>query len=1642
MKLLKLHIDNFGTLRNYDYEFRDGLNVFREENGWGKTTLAAFLKAMFYGFGTKRSHDITENERKRYLPWQGGTYGGSLDFESGNKQYRVLRTFGETPRGDRTRIIDIETGATARIDPEKLGETLFGLDSNAFQRSVFIRQNGLEIEGAAGSLHARLNALVSQANDAGAFDGAMKSLAEQIKQYEKRGNHGELPEITQQIGIYEQQRRKLDAELNEQDAARKRISELDHQIIDLNTKLEKKKRLLDEVSGEAKKREAADEQLEQISKQYNALAEQQAHLLQELGGALPSQKEGEQAHADQQTIQLLNEQQEKLAADEHQLQAKITQLQTQYQGKTTSPKQLDEIQDAYGEWQGVLGVSEKSVQQPESAPVEFTALADADKADPQFIDQLRQTINKHDELQQLLRLIEKNDTQIDTERSSFDESRKSYAELNAEIAKLEEQRSSSLPYSPANIIPAIQVLESAIQNSTKFRVDSESLLAASQRSDSDWMQLKKQYADLQAEAERLRIQTEEKSAYRPERTEPVIQGLDRISATKRDLQGKCAEIQTKLDTSAQRWNESRNRYALLLEQQKQTQSSLADKQNYSPEKVEPAIKALEAAQQAENLCLMREQQFSKEQPNAEHRALMAEFSGDLPETAECSHILDLCRNVNASTSDLQGLQARLDGETAKADSLRISANQIETGNDDIPPAEPMSDHSNILLVIGAVLAAIGILLAILLHPALTSVSAVGVVLIILGVVRKQKHQKEAASFAAYQERAEKQREAAEKKTLLLKQVQESESAAASMRKQISDLQNVLNQDRNTVNQFVQHWNQNSGITDFSETIAFLERMMTACSLRDRQAALGKGKDELPVLRQQADAQRRIADEMFPEYVGKPISEVLTALRNNETEYRICLQQATAADQAISAFLQSLKLSAELIANTHSPEQSALNQDLHEAQEQLAHAADARAEWDKCFPEIQSLSEEAASARLRKSQNEYQVCLGQQQTAENAVSSFLNGIHHTAEDMQSETSPDLPILQEQLATIQKQSESSEQSVQTIRRQFPELLGGTTEELLSELRKKLGEYQVIEGQLQTAEQAKQKYLSTCRFKAEELEQEQAPNLEQRMAERDEAAQKVSQITEAANAVLKRLPIETGLPVLQRIKKAEQMLSVYQGHADKLSDTQSRLKKQSEHINALKTAFDEKAAVLHGVYPDEAISDRLAHIRADIADAASINDKLNETHSSQEKNAETLRITQAALKVYLDAHSGFTAESEDMLAEIDRKADEYRRLESASAALEKQKQEIISKLESAESRSSNAQETALRDEVAAMEHQRDELLTEYTKKGEQIRNADHALEQFEDVEITIRQLYEKKEHIQNELAALRRAVTLITEAKENLAERYLGKVEQCFNRYMQLWLENETLCGLLDTDFHISISENGKSHVAEGYSTGYCDLIDFCMRLALVDTLFEQEQPFLILDDPFVNLDDVRTEKALELLRLMSESRQMIYFVCHPIRAIETTEHSGTRAKYLQMAETAKQSIATKAQPERRSVRKNPRELYTVTGAVPAILPSNPDMRITNRIFSMDFILNPQSFAADKTYALFFIDEKGRLLGDRRMIEIKDGMISQHRVQFCLNTREDSGTKFELMIHESGQSDYEVSARIPFSAKLDIGISLDDF
>ena len=71
MKIKQIDINSFGKINELKLDFKDDLTAIKEENGWGKSTLAAFIKVMFYGFDESKRDEVS-NERKHFTPWSGG----------------------------------------------------------------------------------------------------------------------------------------------------------------------------------------------------------------------------------------------------------------------------------------------------------------------------------------------------------------------------------------------------------------------------------------------------------------------------------------------------------------------------------------------------------------------------------------------------------------------------------------------------------------------------------------------------------------------------------------------------------------------------------------------------------------------------------------------------------------------------------------------------------------------------------------------------------------------------------------------------------------------------------------------------------------------------------------------------------------------------------------------------------------------------------------------------------------------------------------------------------------------------------------------------------------------------------------------------------------------------------------------------------------------------------------------------------------------------------------------------------------------------------------------------------------------------------------------------------------------------------
>ena len=192
MKLLKCHIENFGKLSDFDYDFKKGLNTIIEENGFGKTTFASFIKAMFYGLEAKRSTKILI-DRKKYKPWQGGAFGGNIEFELNRKKYRIERFFGNKESEDTFKLYDLKTNLEIDQFSKKIGEEIFKLNKEAYERSTFI--SGQNIETAMNdSINAKLGNILENENDVNTSEQAIKILDEAIKNYKKTGGRGEINE--------------------------------------------------------------------------------------------------------------------------------------------------------------------------------------------------------------------------------------------------------------------------------------------------------------------------------------------------------------------------------------------------------------------------------------------------------------------------------------------------------------------------------------------------------------------------------------------------------------------------------------------------------------------------------------------------------------------------------------------------------------------------------------------------------------------------------------------------------------------------------------------------------------------------------------------------------------------------------------------------------------------------------------------------------------------------------------------------------------------------------------------------------------------------------------------------------------------------------------------------------------------------------------------------------------------------------------------------------------------------------------------------------------------------------------------------------------------------------------------------------
>ena len=173
------HIAQFGKWKDADFSFSPGKNSFLWDNGYGKTSFIYFFKLMFYGVSGDRKQDLEENERKHYMPFQGASFGGRIIFRIGEKRYRLERSFGIKKSEDSFRLFDEDSGKESKDYSENIGEELFALDAESFQRVCMISHEDLHFSMNS-RMHAKLGNVAEDQEDMKKFQQVQTILKDGI----------------------------------------------------------------------------------------------------------------------------------------------------------------------------------------------------------------------------------------------------------------------------------------------------------------------------------------------------------------------------------------------------------------------------------------------------------------------------------------------------------------------------------------------------------------------------------------------------------------------------------------------------------------------------------------------------------------------------------------------------------------------------------------------------------------------------------------------------------------------------------------------------------------------------------------------------------------------------------------------------------------------------------------------------------------------------------------------------------------------------------------------------------------------------------------------------------------------------------------------------------------------------------------------------------------------------------------------------------------------------------------------------------------------------------------------------------------------------------------------------------------------
>ncbi|MBQ8523775.1 MAG: AAA family ATPase [Clostridia bacterium] len=283
MYIKELYINAFGPILDAHLTFDRGLNVIEGRNESGKSSVAMFIKFIFYGLSARSGDSVSE--RQLYINWSREVASGYavivIPSKNGEKALRIERTVaartdaeGRIKYSERLKVLDHETGMPIGIKGQP-GEYFFGVPEQVFVSSAFAAQ-GSDVRPDSAAVKEAVENIILAADENVSVKRAVDAIEKaRVKLMHKKGVGGEIYEL-------EEKRNAIESKLISSRDSSARLIKAELSLADVKGNIESAKTrcaTLEEISAvleifsrrSAKTRvEKGEEELERVKKRLES----------------------------------------------------------------------------------------------------------------------------------------------------------------------------------------------------------------------------------------------------------------------------------------------------------------------------------------------------------------------------------------------------------------------------------------------------------------------------------------------------------------------------------------------------------------------------------------------------------------------------------------------------------------------------------------------------------------------------------------------------------------------------------------------------------------------------------------------------------------------------------------------------------------------------------------------------------------------------------------------------------------------------------------------------------------------------------------------------------------------------------------------------------------------------------------------------------------------------------------------------------------------------------------------------------------------------------------------------------------------------------------------------------------------------